>query len=118
MPTARRGAAACVAPSGLIYVVGGNDQRHVEAYDRATNQWIKKGDTLMQRCQLGCASVNGKMYAVGGTGSIGSNSDCHKSIEVYDEDADRWALHECRLLQARSAFGCAVMKVKAYEDSY
>ncbi|XP_055329937.1 kelch-like protein 3 [Paramacrobiotus metropolitanus] len=107
MPTARSGAAACVAPSGLIYVVGGNEHRHVEAYDRASNRWLKKGDTLMTRYELGCASVNGKLYALGGCGG-----GCHDSIEVYDEDADRWALHECRLPQPKSHFGCAVMKLK------
>ncbi|XP_055329943.1 kelch-like protein diablo [Paramacrobiotus metropolitanus] len=108
MPTARSGAAACVAPSGLIYAVGGNSERHVEAYDRATNQWLKKGETVRARYEFGCAIASGKLYALGGYGG----PSCHDSIEVYDEDADRWALHESRLPQAKSHFGCAVMKLK------
>ncbi|XP_055341971.1 kelch-like protein 3 [Paramacrobiotus metropolitanus] len=113
MPIARSQCAACVGPSGLIYVVGGIGQGRdhcVEAYDRATNQWIRKGDLVHPRSQPGCACVDGKLYVLGGHHHEEVNS--HDSIEVYDEDADRWALHECRLPQARYAFGCLVMKMK------
>ncbi|XP_055357353.1 kelch-like protein 2, partial [Paramacrobiotus metropolitanus] len=47
MPTGRSGCRACVAPSGLIYVTGGETgdaalRVHVEAYDRVTDRWHKK----------------------------------------------------------------------------
>ncbi|XP_055329944.1 kelch-like protein 17 [Paramacrobiotus metropolitanus] len=88
----------------------GNEQCHVEVYDRVSNQWLTKGDTLMPRNQFGCASVNGKLYALGGYGTGGP--ECHDSIEVYDEAADRWELHACRLPQGKSHFGCAMMQLK------
>ncbi|XP_055341972.1 kelch-like protein 3 [Paramacrobiotus metropolitanus] len=89
MPTARSECAACVAPSGLIYVVG---------------------DLVEPRHSPGCACVDGKLYVLGGYDANEWNS--HSSIEVYDEDADRWALHACRLPQPRYGFGCVVMKMK------
>ncbi|XP_055329928.1 influenza virus NS1A-binding protein homolog [Paramacrobiotus metropolitanus] len=127
MPTARGCCVACVGPSGLIYVIGGSSWtgyaqriirnrrdgtgRCVEAYDPVSNQWLLKGDLVMRRSEPGCVCLDGKLYVLGGY--VDENGrDCLDSIEVYDEEADRWELHECRLPQARSAFGCAVMKLR------
>ncbi|XP_055335694.1 kelch-like protein diablo [Paramacrobiotus metropolitanus] len=49
MPTARRWCSACISPSGLIYLMGGDVGepekcvRCTEAYDPATNKWLKRG---------------------------------------------------------------------------
>ncbi|XP_055355344.1 kelch-like protein 5 [Paramacrobiotus metropolitanus] len=145
MPTPRAGVAACVTPSGLIYIVGGavgvapgNVEELVacalvESYDPTTNQWQRKvrvwvgmnrrvsgvlflsQETLKKRGRPGCACVGGKLYVLGGYDYnesamvVGVEED---SIEVYDEEADSWALHECRLPLAKHGFGCAVMKLK------
>ncbi|XP_055357217.1 kelch-like protein 17 [Paramacrobiotus metropolitanus] len=89
MPTARGRCVACVGPSGLIYVIG---------------------DLVMRRSDPGCVCLDGRLYVLGGYAD--ENGNDLDSIEVYDEEADLWALHECRLPQARSAFGCAVMKLR------
>ncbi|XP_055354805.1 kelch-like protein 2 [Paramacrobiotus metropolitanus] len=127
MPTPRAGVAACVTPSGLIYIVGGavgvapgNVEELVacalvESYDPTTNQWQRKGDLLKKRGRPGCACVGGKLYVLGGYDYnesamvVGVEED---SIEVYDEEADSWALHGCRLPLAKHGFSCAVMKLK------
>ncbi|XP_055329933.1 kelch-like protein 12 [Paramacrobiotus metropolitanus] len=114
MPTGRSGCRACVAPSGLIYVTGGETgdaalRVHVEAYDRVTDRWHKKGDMLEERTDHECVCVGGRLYVMGGFVAAGMYQD---SIEVYDEATDSWALHECRLPQAKSMFGCVVMKLK------
>ncbi|XP_055329939.1 kelch-like protein 12 [Paramacrobiotus metropolitanus] len=88
MPTARTGCRACVAPNGLIYVTG---------------------DLVEERSDHECVCVGGRLYVIGG---FFVNGVYHDSIEVYDEETDSWALHECRLLQAKSLFGCVVMKLK------
>ncbi|XP_055342098.1 kelch-like protein 3 [Paramacrobiotus metropolitanus] len=87
MPTARIGCRACVAPSGLIYVTGGETwdnalRVHVEAYDRVTNQWQKKGNLVEERSSHECVSVGGRLYVIGGFFAEGVYQD---SIEVYDE---------------------------------
>ncbi|XP_055357218.1 kelch-like protein 3 [Paramacrobiotus metropolitanus] len=114
MPTGRAGCVACVAPSGLIYVVGGNGEmgRCVEVYDRVANQWQKKGDLVRPRSNPGCVCLDGRLYVLGGYAVVGEEEEQHDSIEVYDEDADRWLLHECQLPQAKSRFGCVVMKLR------
>ncbi|XP_055329936.1 kelch-like protein 3 [Paramacrobiotus metropolitanus] len=114
MPTARTGCRACVAPNGLIYVTGGETydaslRVHVEAYDRVTDQWHKKGDLVEERSHHECICVGGKLYVIGGFFAEGVYQD---SIEVYDEETDSWALHACRLPQGKSHFGCVVMKLK------
>ncbi|XP_055329983.1 kelch-like protein 3 [Paramacrobiotus metropolitanus] len=125
MPTARSRCVACVGPGGLIYVIGGyrwtglaqqmignrGMGRRVEAYDPVSNQWLRKGDLVMPRSEPASVSLDGKLYVLGGSDDENGNG-CLDSIEVYDEEADRWELHECRLPQARSAFGCAVMKLR------
>ncbi|XP_055357219.1 kelch-like protein 10 [Paramacrobiotus metropolitanus] len=114
MPTARSGCRAYVAPDGLIYVTGGETgttarRVHVEAYDRVTNQWHRKGDLVVERSEHECVCVGGRLYAIGG---IFTEGVYHDSIEVYDEETDSWALHKCRLLQPKFGFGCVVMKLK------
>ncbi|XP_055329992.1 uncharacterized protein LOC129582504 [Paramacrobiotus metropolitanus] len=82
---------------------------HVEAYDRVTNQWHRKGDLVVERSEHECVCVGGRLYAIGG---IFTEGVYHDSIEVYDEETDSWALHKCRLLQPKFGFGCVVMKLK------
>ncbi|XP_055354645.1 kelch-like protein 3 [Paramacrobiotus metropolitanus] len=98
---------AIVAPSGLIYVIGGAEvgvpSKRVDAYDRVSDQWVRKADLIVERDSPGCACLDGKLYVLGGDVD---------SIEVYDEETDRWSLLECRLLDPQTDFDCVVMKLK------
>ncbi|XP_055335963.1 kelch-like protein diablo [Paramacrobiotus metropolitanus] len=114
MPTARRWCSACVSPSGLIYVMGGDvgkpdiSVRCTEAYDPTANKWLKRGDMIEKRSTHGCALVDGKIYVLGGISMCTDTS----SIEFYDEATDKWTFHEARLPKAKSDFGCAVITLK------
>ncbi|XP_055341938.1 kelch-like protein diablo [Paramacrobiotus metropolitanus] len=124
MPSARYNCAACVAPDGLIYVVGVSTEGleaggmegcvRVEAYNPATSQWLKKGDLVHPRNEPACACLQGKLYVLGGNASwdrrIRDADDA--SIEVYDPDADRWQLHECRLSEDIVGGSSVKMKLK------
>jgi hypothetical protein len=77
MPTARAGCAAAALPDGRIIVVGGYDTHGIVAgllascdvYDPVKQCWEKEGTVprlLRARWGHGCASLNGRIYAVGG----------------------------------------------------
>ncbi|XP_055350736.1 kelch-like protein 3 [Paramacrobiotus metropolitanus] len=117
MPMARDSFAACVGPDGWIYVVGGRASdlgvcARVEAYNPVTNKWLRKGDLVHPRKDLACACLGGELYVLGGYVSGTENDPNHDSIEVYDAEADRWTLHECRLLAPNLGFACVKMKLK------
>ncbi|XP_055344653.1 kelch-like protein 1 [Paramacrobiotus metropolitanus] len=113
MPTARTFCTGCVAADGLIFGVGGEYDAErcvrVDAYDPVNDQWVRKGDLIRSCDFLGCAWLDGKVYVLGGDEEEG---DGDGSIEVYDEDTDSWALHECRLPQAKRCLSSVVMKLK------
>jgi N-acetylneuraminic acid mutarotase len=50
----------------------------------AENEWVSKADMPTARGYLHVATVDGKMYAIGGSGPIGTN-------EEYDPQNDTWA---------------------------
>ncbi|XP_055350725.1 kelch-like protein diablo [Paramacrobiotus metropolitanus] len=85
---------------------------HVEAYKPVTNQWLGKGDLVQPRMDPGCVCLGGKLYVLGGYAPYGEDDAGHLSIEVYDDEADRWTLHECRLLSFNLGFACVKMKLK------
>ncbi len=52
-------------------------------YNLTTNEWIKKSDIITGRWNLACASVDGKIYAIGGDSFLDKN-------EMYDPATDTW----------------------------
>ncbi|XP_055330258.1 kelch-like protein 1 [Paramacrobiotus metropolitanus] len=117
MLTGRRWCSACIGPSGLIYVVGGDAGKQpeeclrcTEAYDPAADKWLKKADMLRRRNMPGSACAYGKIYVLGGCTEDIRN--CDSSIEFYDEVTDTWTLHESRLLTPKSGFGCVTMRMQ------
>lgn len=84
-------ATSAAEANGIIYVAGvGTDSVStvMEAYDPSTDSWTAKTPAAHRRRSFGFASVNGKLYAIGGdTGAISRSS---AAVEVYDPATDSW----------------------------
>ncbi len=93
MPTGRTFLASSTV-DGKIYAIGGYTSHAanstklaaVEEYDPATNTWTKKADMPGPRGGLGTSVVNGRIYAVGGSGSAGYIA----TVWEYDPATDTW----------------------------
>ena len=57
----------------------------VECYDPKCGKWSDVNHMIQARFGVGCCSVDGLIYAIGG--SDGSNLSC---CEKYDTDTSRW----------------------------
>lgn len=74
LPMPRSGVAACVV-HGCIYVLGGRnnspdgnmDTPSVDCFDRFRNIWRKCSDMNVPRNRVGCDTIDGMVYAVGGS---------------------------------------------------
>ncbi|MBN2057055.1 hypothetical protein JW905_19160 [bacterium] len=93
MPAGRLGA-ACAVANGKLYVFGGSDGNNYMTtcyeYDPAAaagTRWTTKASMSVGRAYLGGASLDGKIYAIGGllTGSIESNA-----VEEFDPQTNTW----------------------------
>jgi N-acetylneuraminic acid mutarotase len=97
MPTARRFLAAA-AVNGKIYAIGGGvagagddtPLNIVEVYDPATNTWSAGPAMATARESLAAASVNGRLYAIGGSipGFLGT---VYNIVEVFDPATNTWS---------------------------
>jgi hypothetical protein len=98
MPTARRGLGVGVV-GGALYAIGGEAGGFgtiqvlgtVEAYDPATNTWVRRAAMPTARADLGVAVVNGRIYAAGGRRSAGQ-SNALATMEVYEPDGNTWGV--------------------------
>jgi N-acetylneuraminic acid mutarotase len=75
---------------GKIYFVGGwggNREKLLERYDSVNDSWETLAPMDQAREAI-TASLNGKIYAIGGRGSSGSPLS---SIEIYDPETDSWS---------------------------
>jgi hypothetical protein len=91
--------------NGSLYAIGGcmaqltgtgqpkpyGTVRGVEAFDSAQKVWVKKDSLIYGRYNFMTCVFNGKIYAVGGTGS---DSGYAKTIEQYDPIADTWTVFD------------------------
>ncbi len=97
MSTARENFQAEVI-DGKIYVIGGNGNRgnsfatlsSVEVYDPTTNTWTTKASMSTGREFFQTTVLDGKIYAIGGSGASSSTSIA--SAEVYDPTANTWTV--------------------------
>ena len=96
IPTARNWLGT-TAVNGKIYAIGGLKSTGglgvrvastVEAYDPATDTWIKKADMPTARDDLSTIAIGGKIYAIGGF--IQSSQTILSTVEVYDPTTDSW----------------------------
>lgn len=95
MPTARTVHSACIV-NNMIYVIGGNTNfgpgtpaiSTVEMYDPSTDTWIRKEDITTPRQQFCANSVDGYIYAIGGSepmlGWAFPVTNVIPIVEVYD----------------------------------
>ena len=103
MPTPR-GAAGFTVLDGRIHVIGGNAEDHVhgpehgdvaddnsvgthEAYDPATDSWVRLAPMPTPRNHLGAAAVDGRIHAVLGRADGDMEMTVH---EIYDPATDSW----------------------------
>jgi N-acetylneuraminic acid mutarotase len=98
IPTSR-GLMAAAAANGRIYVISGvsSDPENgqfitdaVEEYDPIANVWTRKAPIPTPRQAAVAATVDGKIYVVGGAG--GSSGEPIATVEVYDPTTDSWAI--------------------------
>ncbi len=74
--------------SGKIYVIGGTHVwpdgalSTVEEYNPAANAWTKKADMPTARINLAASTVNGKIYAIGGSTKRG-DAPIFSTVEEY-----------------------------------
>ncbi|XP_055341964.1 kelch-like protein diablo [Paramacrobiotus metropolitanus] len=98
--------------SGYEYDCVGMSAMDKSAYSIVIGKW--PGDLVHPRNEPACACLQGKLYVLGGNASwdrrIRDADDA--SIEVYDPDADRWQLHECRLSEDIVGGSSVKMKLK------
>ncbi|XP_055356709.1 kelch-like protein 12 [Paramacrobiotus metropolitanus] len=106
---------ACVGSSGLIFVVNfgqnvaGSIKNPMEAYDTRANRWQTKARTNQKRiCQPGTCLVGETIYAVGADEEVGQPTG--RSMECYNEIADRWTMHGSQLPTGASGVRCVVIK--------
>src|SRR5262249_12590832 len=123
MPTARTGLVAA-AVNGKVYAIGGlvngplftgaptvcsiyyyvcytfTMLNTLEIYDPVTNTWTAGAPMPTARGNLAAAVVNGKIYAIGGSGTYtdfqaGTNVvatfDALATVEAYDPATDTWS---------------------------
>ena len=88
----------------------------------AENSWVSKAVMNRARAYLGVATVNGKIYAIGGDqgrymgnvmNALGMTYDVINVTEEYDPNLDRWVL-KAQMPTARARFGIAVYQNKIY----
>lgn len=118
MPNARAGASAAVV-DGKIYAMGGScilDGQTVkvcgdinEMYDPVTDTWTTKAGMIHGRTNLVAAAVNGRIYAIGGRTSSGTE----KYNEEYDPVANTWAT-KASMTTERSGASAVVVEDKIY----
>src|SRR5258706_461917 len=85
MPTPRWGLGVGEV-NGVLYAIGGANQRAVEAYDPASDSWSVKAPMPAVRQDLGVGVVNGIIYALGGEGPPAGLA----TVEAYDPATGTW----------------------------
>jgi N-acetylneuraminic acid mutarotase len=104
---------------GKFHVVGGStDGRGVSAfhgeYDPATNNWRWRAPLPQELSHVGVASMNGKVYAVGGLADpYKVHTGAVMEAYEYDPQADAWRVLP-KMKVARASVGVAVVDGKLH----
>jgi N-acetylneuraminic acid mutarotase len=111
LPSARRNGAA-MACNGKIYYVGGYAQPSIAPlntifeYDPGTDTWEKKSAKPTKCSNLALATIDAKIYAIGGDPFLNKN-------EVYNPSADSWE-SKASMPTKRQHVKCGVVNGKIY----
>lgn len=106
MPKRRAGSAAALLADGRMMIIGGYTEQGIaqgllsscDLYDPQTGSWIEDGAAPLTRARWGhgCASLQGKVYVVGGC-SLQLEAQAAEAFmvtlrhcEIYDPDQNRW----------------------------
>ena len=89
--------AAAAVSNGRLYVIGGFAQgftptNGVFEYNPASDTWSSRAPMPTARGALAAATIDDKVYAVGGV--LGFGRDNVAALEVYDPIADTWETRE------------------------
>ena len=118
MPIVRQGHSSCVL-DGKFYIMGGTDTelyqvdgyKRVDVYDPVQDTWTTKADMVFGRNHFATFVLNGKIYAVGGTGSF--YYGCDDTIEEYNPTTDTWS-EKTTMPRSRMGLTASVVNGKAY----
>lgn len=112
LPTPRGYLAAAALPDGRVLAIGGwtfsGPTAAVEAYTPSANSWQSVVSLSTGRNGLAAATVDGKVYVIGGY-TIGVSD----LVEVYDPAINTWSVRAA-LPTARALLGAAVVGGKIY----
>ena len=129
MPTPR-GALTAQFINGILYAVGGDGTRIYspdgrydpqgiiatnEAYDPKTDTWSTRSPLQIPRDHSASATIDGKIYVIGGREPIGKSS-LFRNLdinEMYDPESDTWIFRQ-PLPSYRSGLAAASMDDKIY----
>jgi N-acetylneuraminic acid mutarotase len=111
----KRSSLAAAELNNKIYIVGGTERYGsdallsgsldvLEEYNPATNTSTERAKMSKARWDLGVVSVNGKIYAIGGTKSGEGCLDC---VEEYDPSSNTWST-KANMNTKRAQLGVAV----------
>ena len=117
---APRGGGTCVV-DGKIYLIGGANKKQwrseiVDVYDPATDTWARAKSMNHARSGAAISVVNGKIYAMGGTGwpQIPNHPGPFlSSIEMFDPKTNRWS-EKTEMPAPKSRHTASVINGKIY----
>ena len=83
----------------------------VEVLDPVTEKWELIASMNNKRGRLGLATVQNKLFAIGGDDGDGNCARMGKMVEVYNAELDAWRQipPEAQLPTARCGFGIAAL---------
>jgi len=82
-----------VATGDKLYALGGYSGSNlslVSEYDPANDTWTNKANMLSPRRNMAIASVNGKIYVIGGRDNQGNDITYTFSTEEFDPNTNQW----------------------------
>jgi len=121
---------SCAVVEGKIYIAGGlkaiengptspnkwsyaNITNVNEVYDPLTNDWKSLASMPTKRHGAFMASVNGKIYVIGGMGDVNDMWKTLSTVEMYDPKTDKWEIKKS-LPEPRDGFSLSVINDKIF----
>ena len=112
---------ASVALNGKIYVFGGNIgwndaqlYNTIEMYDPDTDEWTTLAPNgFISRWGLTACTLNGKIYAIGGSNAVTMPINSLQTVQEYDPIANTW-INKSDMPTARAHLSSALVNDKIY----
>lgn len=86
----------------------------VESYNPANDQWTLRPSLTEKRGSLGGATLNNKIFAVGG----GNGTECFSKVEMLDLYVGRWIPTRSMLQKVNLSLTCYVHVFGAFTCEY